>query len=266
VAWLIAMFVAPSAILLATSMERGSVERGFRVALDLHAYGEALAAVRPQALRTVAYAGGATLLALVLAYPLAYGIARHARRSRPVLLAALAAPFFTTYLARTIAWKTLLADEGPVARGLRLAHLLPGNGHLIGSAIAVVGGLAYELMPFMALPIYVSLERADPRLAEASADLHARPWRTFRTITLPLSMPGVLAGAVLTFVPSCGDFVNAALLGGPRHSMVGNVVQSRFLVLLDYPVAAAISVVLMIAVTVCVLAYVRALGTRGLTG
>jgi spermidine/putrescine transport system permease protein len=212
------------------------------------------------------YAGLATLLALLISYPLVYWIAFRGGQWKNLLLLAIIAPFFVTYLIRTLAWQTILADNGFVANTLRSLHLLGEDGRLLATSTAVVAGLTYNFLPFMALPLYVALEQIDPRLIEASKDLYASSTQAFLRVTLPLSLPGVFAGTLLTFIPAAGDFINAQLLGTPKQHMIGNVIQSKFLELIDYPAAAALSFVLMATILAGVLIYARALGSERLTG
>jgi spermidine/putrescine transport system permease protein len=202
----------------------------------------------------------------VISYPLAYWIAFRGGRWKNLLLLAIIAPFFVTYLIRTLAWQTILADNGFVADTLRSLHLLGEDGRLLATSTAVVAGLTYNFLPFMALPLYVALEQIDPRLIEASKDLYASSTQAFLRVTLPLSLPGVFAGTLLTFIPAAGDFINAQLLGTPKQHMIGNVIQSKFLELIDYPAAAALSFVLMATILAGVLIYARALGSERLTG
>ena len=228
-------------------------------------YAAALTDYLPHFARSFLYAGLATLAAFVIAYPLAYAMAFKAGRWRNLMLICVIAPFFTSFILRTFAWSQILADEGWVVRTLDALHLVPG-GHLINTPVAVVAGLTYNFLPFMVLPIYASLERADPRVIEAGGDLYAGGLTTFRTVTLPMSMPGVLAGTLLTFIPAAGDFVNMELLGPQRGKMVGNVINDQFLVIPGgYPLAAALSFTLMAAILVMVFLYVRRFGTEELT-
>jgi spermidine/putrescine transport system permease protein len=212
------------------------------------------------------YAGIATIACLLLAYPLAYWIAFRAGRWRNLFLLAIVAPFFVSYLIRTLAWLNILADEGPVVGFLQWAHILGEDQRLLATTFAVVAGITYNFLPFMALPVYVSLEQIEPRLLEAAKDLYASSFQTFLRVTLPLSAPGIVAGTLLTFIPAAGDFINAELLGTPKQQMVGNVIQAKFLESLDYPTAAALSFVLMAAILVAVLVYARIVGAEKLTG
>jgi spermidine/putrescine transport system permease protein len=195
-----------------------------------------------------------------------YWIAFRGGRWKNLLLLFIVAPFFVTYLIRTLAWESILADQGPVVSVLRDVGILGSDGRLLATSTAVVAGITYNFLPFMALPIYVSLEQIDERLIEAAQDLYASKWKAFVKVTLPLSLPGVVAGTLLTFIPAAGDFINAALLGSPKTHMIGNVIQSKFLELTDYPAAAAMSFVLMAAILVMVGVYARAVGTEKLTG
>lgn len=227
-------------------------------------YGRALTQYTDQILRSFGYALMATLLCLLLAFPLAYVIAFKAGRFKNLLLGLVILPFFVTFLIRTIAWKTILADDGWVVDALGTVGLLPSEGRILSTSWAVIGGLTYNWIIFMILPLYVSLEKIDSRLLEASRDLYATNRRMFGKVILPLAMPGVLAGSLLVFIPSVGDFINADYLGSTKTTMIGNVIQKQFLVVKDYPVAAAMSFVLMALILVGVLLYTRALGTEDL--
>jgi spermidine/putrescine transport system permease protein len=227
-------------------------------------YGRALSRYGPHFLRSFRYALIATLLALALGYPLACFIAFRAGRLKNLLLGLVILPFFVTFLVRTFAWKTILSDGGPAVWLLQRLHFLGAGGRLLDTAVAVVGGLTYNFLPFMVLPIYVSLEKIDHRLVEAAEDLYATPAGAFRRVVLPLSLPGVFAGSLLTFIPAVGDFINAQLLGSPNQQMIGTVIQNQFLEVRDYPLAAALSFVLMAVITLAVLACTRVLGTEEL--
>jgi spermidine/putrescine transport system permease protein len=264
--FLAVFFVVPMYYLANTSLQTGDVDVGYTFSWAWHNYSDAFSTYRPQFVRSIGYAGAATAIALVVSYPLAYWIAFRGGRWKNVLLLCIVAPFFVTYLIRTLAWQTILADEGFVANTLRHIGLLSADGRLLATSTAVIAGITYNFLPFMALPLYVSLEQIDGRLIEAAEDLYASKLHAFLRVTLPLSLPGVFAGTLLTFIPAAGDFVNAQLLGTPRQHMIGNVIQSKFLVITDYPAAAALSFVLMAAILVGVAAYARALGTERLTG
>ncbi|MFE7134059.1 ABC transporter permease [Streptomyces sp. NPDC057638] len=270
--WLLVFFALPLVYQASTSVQTGSLEEGFRVTWHFPTYWEALRDYWPHFLRSMLYAGTATALCLLLGYPLAYLIAFKAGRWRHVLLVLVIAPFFTSFLIRTLAWKTILADDGPVVDVLAAVGFLDitnwlgmtDGSRVLATPLAVVTGLTYNFLPFMILPLYTSLERIDPRLHEAAGDLYATPATTFRTVTFPLSLPGVVSGTLLTFIPASGDYVNAELLGSTDTKMVGSVIQSQFLRVLDYPTAAALSFLLMALVLVMVTFYIRRAGTEDL--
>lgn len=270
--WLIVFFALPMVYQASTSVQTGSLEKGFQVTWHFQTYWDAFEEYYPQFVRSLLYAGTATALCLLLGYPLAYLIAFRAGRWRNLILVLVIAPFFTSFLIRTLAWKTILADGGPVVHTLNSLHVLDVTGWLgltegdrvLATPMAVVCGLTYNFLPFMILPLYTSLERIDPRLHEAAGDLYATPATTFRKVTFPLSMPGVVSGTLLTFIPASGDYVNAELLGSTDQKMVGNVIQSQFLRVLDYPTAAALSFILMAIVLVMVTVYIRRAGTEDL--
>jgi spermidine/putrescine transport system permease protein len=227
-------------------------------------YGHAFEQYQDQIIRSFSYAAIATVVCLLLAYPLAYVIAFKAGRYKNLILGLVILPFFVTFLIRTIAWKTILADDGWVVSVFNAIGLLPSEGRLLSTSWAVVGGLIYNWIIFMILPLYVSLEKIDPRLLEASRDLYSSAPRSFGKVILPLSVPGVLAGSMLVFIPAVGDFINADYLGSTQTTMIGNVIQKQFLVVKDYPAAAALSFLLMALILVGVLLYTRALGTEDL--
>ncbi|MDM8083533.1 ABC transporter permease [Cellulomonas cellasea] len=270
-AYLALFFVVPVGALLATSLyvpvPGGDVGQ-YEPALHWQNYTEALGKFWPQLVRSFGFALIATVAALLIGYPIAYAIGVRARGRRllqGLMLVLVVAPFFTSFILRTIAWKQILADDSFVVSALHWLHLLPPGGRLTATPFAVVCGLTYNFLPFMVLPIYASLERLDPRMLEAGADLYASPFTTFRTVTLPLSMPGVVGGTLLTFIPASGDYVNSSLLGNNTNtSMIGQVIDARFFKVLDYPTAAALSVVLMAAILLLVGAYVRRSGTEEL--
>ncbi|MCX2714736.1 MULTISPECIES: ABC transporter permease [unclassified Mycolicibacterium] len=227
-------------------------------------FGKAFELYQDQILRSFGYAAVATVVCLLLAFPLAYVIAFKAGRFKNLILGLVILPFFVTFLIRTLAWKTILADDGWVVSFLNTIGLLPSEGRLLSTSWAVIGGLIYNWIIFMILPLYVSLEKIDPRLLEASRDLYSTGTRSFGKVILPLSLPGVLAGSMLVFIPAVGDFINADYLGSTQTTMIGNVIQKQFLVVKDYPVAAALSLGLMVLILIGVLLYTRALGTEDL--
>jgi spermidine/putrescine transport system permease protein len=266
-AYLAVFYVVPFFSLLRTSLSTmgGSVYLPqLTFAWDFGNYGQALTEYREQILRSFGYALTATVLCALLAFPLAYVIAFKAGRYKNLLLGLVILPFFVTFLIRTIAWKTILADDGVVVGVLGTIGLLPSEGRLLSTSWGVIGGLTYNWIIFMILPLYVALEKIDPRLLEASRDLYGTNRRMFGKVILPLAMPGVLAGSLLVFIPAVGDFINADYLGSTKTTMIGNVIQKQFLVIKDYPVAAAMSFVLMAFILVGVLLYTRALGTEDL--
>ena len=266
VLWLSVFFVVPLGFLAYQSLQSGNFDVGYAFSWAWGNYWSAIKNYRGEFIRSFEYAGVATALALVVSYPVAYWIAFRGGRWKNLLLLFIVAPFFVTYLIRTLAWETILSDHGFVVRTLQHLHLISQGGRLLATATAVVTGITYNFLPFMALPLYVSLEQVDHTLIEAAQDLYASKWKAFLRITLPLSLPGVIAGTLLTFIPAAGDFINAQLLGSPQNHMIGNVIQSKFLELTDYPAAAAMSFILMILIMVAVLAYARAVGTEKLTG
>jgi len=264
--WLAVFFVFPTVQLFFTSLydPSGSYERGYSMTWEVQNYVDAIRSTWNLFARSFAYAGIATLICLVLAYPLAYAIAFKAGRWRNVMLVLVIAPFFTSFLLRTLSWRTILADRGPVTSFFRDIGILEADGRLLATSVAVIAGLVYNFLPFMTLPIYASLEKIDPRLVEAAGDLYSSPFTGFRTVTWRLSLPGVVAGTLLTFIPASGDYVNAQLLGTPQQYMVGNRIQSAFLTERNYPLAASLSLILMVIVVVMVVAYVRRSGTEDL--
>jgi spermidine/putrescine transport system permease protein len=267
--WLGIFFLVPLGFLAYQSLQSGSIDFGYAFTWSWGNYWNAIRDYHGHFIRSFEYAAIATLIALVVSYPVAYWIAFHGGRWKNLLLLGIVAPFFVTYLIRTLAWQTILADHGLVVNTLRHLHLLGilgTNGRILNTATAVVAGITYNFLPFMALPLYVSLEQIDARLIEAAEDLYASQVQAFLRVTFPLSLPGVVSGTLITFIPAAGDFINAQLLGSPQNHMIGNVIQSKFLELTDYPAAAAMSFVLMTSIVIMVLIYARAVGTEKLTG
>jgi spermidine/putrescine transport system permease protein len=263
-AWLGIFFVVPIVSLFFTSLQAPTDQAGiYQPALQVSNYLVALQDYWPQFIRSFIYSGIATVLALVIAYPLAYFIAFRAGPWRALLLVLVVAPFFASFLLRTYAWRTILADEGLITSFFNALHLLP-QGRILNTPIAVVLGLTYNFLPFMILPLYAALERIDPRLIEAASDLYASPFTGFRKVVWPLGLPGVVAGTLLTFIPASGDYINATLLGGPGDRMVGNAIQTNFLQVRDYPIASALSFILMAIILTAVFLYVRRAGTEDL--
>ena len=264
--WLGIFFLIPALNQLNVSLWSGTPETGQQFDWNWSNYSEAIGDYKEHILRSLGYAAMATLLAFLIAFPLVYFIAFKASpRIKPLLLLLIILPFFTSYLVRTIAWETILSDDGFVTSTLQTFGIVADDGRLLATGAAVVAGITYNFLPFMALPLYVSLEKIDKRLIEAATDLYAGRWTAFRKVTVPLALPGIFAGSLLTFIPAVGDFVNAELLGTPRQYMIGNVIQSKFLRVQDYPEAAALSFVLMALILIGVFAYTRVLGRERLT-
>jgi spermidine/putrescine transport system permease protein len=260
--WLVVFFVIPTFVMLSLSLQTGSLDEGYSQTFHWSTYSHALATYRPQLFRSLAYAVAVTVIALVVSYPMSYWIAFHGGRRKSSYLLLLLLPFFVSFVIRTLSWQFLLSDDGMVLGPLKRHGLLPDDFHLLATSFAVVGGLVYNFLPFMALPLFVALERIDPRLLEAAGDLYATKAAVFRRVILPLSLPGVFAGVLLTFVPAAADYVNAAILGGTNTTMIGTIIQSRFLINNDYPLAAALSFILMAVLLAGVLLYARILGTE----
>jgi spermidine/putrescine transport system permease protein len=273
--WLGLFFVVPFYSLISTSLydPDGSVLTGYDMTWHFANFGDAISQYHQQLFRSLAYAATATLLCLVIGYVLAYAIAFKAGRWKNLMLVLVIAPFFTSFLLRTLSWKLILADDGWVVSFmswthltdvLQLLNLTSGDDRLLATPFAVIAGLTYNFLPFMVLPLYASLEKIDIRLIEAAGDLYASPIRGFFRVTFPLSLPGVVAGTLLTFIPAAGDYINAQLLGSPNERMVGNVIQSLFTTQGDYAAAGALSVTLMVIIVAAVLVYVRTAGTEEL--
>src|SRR5436190_13437364 len=264
--WLVLFFVVPMYYMVRLSLDSGTLETGFHFNWQWSNYHDALSLYKSPFLRSFYYAGAATLIALAISYPLAYAIAFKGGRWKNAMLLAIVAPFFTTYLVRTLAWETILSDQSPVVKAMRTIGFIPGDGRVLATAGAVIAGITYNFLPFMVLPIYASLERIDERLIEAAKDLYASSRSAFLRVTLPLSLPGVVAGTLLTFIPAAGDYVNAFFLGGTNNKMIGNTIQGLYLTQRDYPAAAALSFVLMALIMVAVFVYIRFAGSEALMG
>jgi spermidine/putrescine transport system permease protein len=263
--WLIIFFLYPLLNQASVSLMSGDPENGYTLTWAFHTYWDAISAYKAQFGRSILYSGIATILCLIIGFPLAYFAAFHAGRWRGLILLLIILPFFMSYVLRTVAWQLILSDDGTVVSVLRSIGLVGDNGRLLASSTAVIAGITYNFLPFMALPLYVALEKIDGRLLEAATDLYASRATAFRKVTLPLAAPGIFAGSLLTFIPACGDFINAALLGTPRQYMIGNVIQSKFLNILDYPTAAALSFTLMLFILIGIFLYARLLGAQNLT-
>jgi spermidine/putrescine transport system permease protein len=264
--WLLVFFAIPLYYMAEISLKTGSIDTGYQLTWHFDTYLDAISDYREQILRSFWYAGLSTATALVVAFPLAYVIAFRGGKYKNALLLLVILPFFITYLVRTLSWQTILEDDGWLVGFLRTIGVLGDDGRLLATTWAVVAGITYNFLPFMILPLYASLERIDPRMLEAAYDLYAKRRDVVMRVVVPAATPGIVAGVLLTFIPAAGDFVNAELLGTPRQAMVGNVIQSRYLELTDYPTAAALSFILMLAILVLVLLYARFVGTEALTG
>ena len=264
--WLAVFFLFPTVQLFFTSLydPSGSYESGYALTWHFANYVDAVRDTWNLFARSFLYAGITTLVCLTLAYPLAYAIAFKSGRWKNFMLVLVIAPFFTSFLLRTLSWRTILSDQGPVTSFLQTIAVLPDDGRLLATPVAVIAGLVYNFMPFMTLPLYASLDKVDYRLIEASGDLYSSPFTGFRKVTFPLSLPGVVSGTLLTFIPACGDYINAELLGTPKQYMVGNRIQAAFLTEHNYPLAASLSLILMAIVVVMVVFYVRRAGTEDL--
>ena len=264
--WLILFFAIPMYFMGRLALESGTLETGFQFTWEWSNFTDSVSRFDSQFVRSFLYAGTATIVALLIAYPLAYAIAFRGGRWKNALLLAVVAPFFTTYLIRTIAWTTILSDDSFVVDVMRTINLVGEDGRVLATGGAVIAGLTYNFLPFMVLPIYASLERIDERLIEAAKDLYASSRQAFLRVTFPLSAPGVVAGTLLTFIPAAGDYVNAFFLGSINQAMIGNRIQSLYLFERDYPTAAALSFTLMAAILIAVFVYIRFAGSEALMG
>lgn len=266
IGWLFFFFLFPLSTLLATSLQKPagvSPDDGFLPAFKISNYSLALVEYYPQFIRAFTYSAIATVVCLVLAYPIAYYMAFRARKYRNLMLVLIVAPFFASFLLRTNAWKTILSGDGFVVNFLNSFNLLP-EGRILNTSIAVIAGLVYNFLPFMILPLYTSLEKIDSRLIEAAGDLYSPPSQSFWKVVWPLSLPGVVSGTLLTFIPASGDYINAELLGSINNKMIGNVIQSQFIDLRDYPTASALSFTFMAIILVMIYLYIRKAGTEKL--
>jgi spermidine/putrescine transport system permease protein len=260
--WLAIFFVIPILVMLSLSLQSGNAEEGFRFTWAWSNYADAWEFYSTQFIRSIVYALIVTGLCLVLAYPMAYWIAFYGGARKSTYLFLILLPFFVSFVIRTASWKFILNDQGLVLGPLKEAGLLSDDFHLLATSTAVIGGLTYNYLPFMVLPLYVALERIDPSLVEAAYDLFASRASAFRRVVFPLSLPGVFAGVLITFVPVASDFVNSGILGGTQTTMIGNIIQTVYLNSNDYPLASAMSFLLMAALLIGIFAYARVLGTE----
>jgi spermidine/putrescine transport system permease protein len=260
--WLLLFFVVPMVAMLSLSLDEGDVVSGYAFTFHWQTYVDAIGNYQEQILRSLAYGLITTLLQIALAFPIAYYVAFRVTRNKSTYLFVILLPFFVSFVLRTISWRFILTDEGMVLGPLKSLGLLPANFHILGTAPAVIAGLTYNFLPFMVLPIYVALERIDPRVIEAARDLYARPTQVFRKVVFPLALPGVFAGVLMTFVPASSDYVNSAVLGSSDTTMIGQVIQAQYLNSSNYPTASALSFILMAILLVGIFLYARVLGTE----
>jgi spermidine/putrescine transport system permease protein len=262
--WLLVFFLIPLFAILSLSLESGNPFEGFRFTWNFGIYGDAISLYHTQFIRSFWYGGLSTVLALVIMYPVSYWIAFHGGRHKNTYLFLVLLPFFVSFVIRILTWQFILSDEGIVLGTLKSWHLLPQRLHVLSTTVAVVAGLTYDVLPFMALPIYVALERIDHRVIEAAADLYASRTQRFLRVVLPLSAPGVYAGILLVFITNVGDYLAASILGGVNNTMIGNIIQQRYLTNFDYPMASALSVLLMATLIIGMYLYARTFGARSI--
>jgi spermidine/putrescine transport system permease protein len=260
--WLLLFFAVPMATMLSLSLQQGDIVSGYAFTGHWQTYVDAIVNYRTQLIRSLWYGAIATIVLIVLSFPVAYWIAFYGGRRKSTYLFLLLLPFFVSFVLRTISWRQILTDDGFLLGALKDAGLLPPAFHVLGTSFAVIAGLVYNFLPFMVLPVYVALERIDPRVVEAARDLYADPATAFRKVILPLALPGVFAGVLMTFVPASSDYVNSAVLGSSSTTMIGQVIQAQYLANSDYPTASALSFTLMAVLLIGVFAYARALGTE----
>jgi len=263
-AWLVLFFLVPIVFLASMALQTGNIFDGFRLTWHVRNFVDAVDKYHVQFLRSLRYASIATVVTLVVSYPLAYWIAFRGGRHKTTFLFMLLLPFFVSFVIRTLAWQFILADDGMVLGALKRWNLLPESFHVLATSTAVIAGIAYNFLPFMALPLYVSLDRIDRSVVEAARDLYSSRVQVFLRVILPLSIPGVFAGVLLTFVPAAGDYVNASILGGTKTTMIGNIIQLEYLTNFHYPIAAALSFILMGGLLVGIFAYAKVLGARSI--
>jgi spermidine/putrescine transport system permease protein len=264
--WLLVFFLVPMLVMASVSLQTGSLGTGYTLSWNFGIYPEAVIRWAPQFLRTIIYAFVVTGLTILIGYPMAYAIAFRGGRFKSVLLLLVILPFFTSFLIRTLAWKLILADNGFFLGSLKSVGMVDEGFRLIATPFAVISGITYNFLPFFVLPLYVALEKIEPRLIVAANDLYASRTQAFLRVTLPLSLPGLFAGSLLTFIPAIGDFLQAELLGSRDTTMIGNVIQRLFLSSNDYPQAAALSFALMAVTLILIGIYARAVGTERVTG
>ena len=262
--WLAIFFIVPLVYTLSASLMTGTPSAGYKLTWHFQNYADVFSLYKVQFLHSIVYAGAATIITLVVGYPVAYWIAFYGGRRKNFFLLLLLLPFFVSFVIRTLSWQFLLSDDGILLGTLKSWGVLPANFRVLATSVAVLSGIAYNFLPFMVLPLYVALERVDRRVVEAAGDLYANKYQTFVRVILPLSIPGIFAGVLLTFVPAAGDYVNAQILGGTANTMLGNVIQTLYLTNFQYNQASALSFILMAALLIGIFAYARFLGTRSI--
>jgi spermidine/putrescine transport system permease protein len=265
--WLLVFFAIPMAFMLVVSLQEGSLSQGYELTWNFGIYPEVIGEYWELIVRSILYALITTLVTLLIGYPMAYTIAFRGGRFKNALLLIVVMPFFVSFIIRTLNWKMILADNGILFGTLKDIGLLEPSFQFLATPASVIFGLTYNFLPFMILPLYVALEKIDRRLIEAATDLYASRAQAFWRVTFVLSLPGVIAGSLLTFIPVIGDFINAEVIGGGNRDviMIGNVIQFQFLNANNYPTAAALGFVLVIGVMVLVGIYIRAVGSERLT-
>jgi spermidine/putrescine transport system permease protein len=261
--WLVVLFLVPLVIMLSLSLQTCNPATGACV-MTWHwgEFGHQLSLYKGQFKNSFVYAGAATAIDLIVSFPIAYWIAFRGGNKKNFFLLMLLVPFFVSFVIRTVVWQFILSDQGVVLGSLKHAHLLPQNFHILATGYAVVAGLAYNYLPFTALPLYVAIERIDRRVLEAAYDLYASRREAFTKIILPLTIPGLFAAFLLTFIPALGDYVNQTVLGGTNNTMIGTVIQNSFLQTSDYAGGSALSAMLLAICLIGIFAYARILGTR----
>ncbi|MDO9410632.1 ABC transporter permease [Patulibacter sp.] len=263
--WLIVFFAVPILNQVSVSLMSGDPEKGYELTWSFATYWDAIRDYHAQFTRSFGYAGAATLIDFVIAFPLAYFIAYKAGRFKGLWLLLVILPFFVSQVMRTASWQLILNDQGWLVARMQDVGIVADDGRFLATGKAVIFGISYNFLPFMVLPIYATLDRIDRRLIEAASDLYCSRWTAFRKVTLPLAVPGIFAGSLLVFIPACGDYINSSILGSSNTTMIGNVIQSKFLNILDYPTAAALSFILMGVILLGIAIYGRVLGTKNLT-
>ncbi len=261
--WLLVLFLIPLVVMLSLSLQSCNYGTGACV-MTWHwgEFWQQISLYHAQFLTSIYFAGAATLIDLVVSFPIAYWIAFHGGNKKNFFLLMLLVPFFVSFVIRTVVWQFILSDQGVVLGGLKSAHLLSQNFHILATGYAVVAGLAYNYLPFTALPLYVAIERIDKTTLDAAYDLYASKREAFLRVILPLTIPGLFAAFLLTFIPALGDYVNQQVLGGTGNTMIGTVIQNSFLTNLDYAGGSALSAVLLAIALVGIFAYARVLGSR----